>query len=106
MFTVMIAVAAGCGIMLVTSRDLGPVWGVVCGIGIIVALNDTCFYQLVNEVLHCAESIEESLLAHADFAAFFTLIVDVVEKGHLDNAFNHFDSSHTVNENSVVFVHF
>ncbi|MBQ4337718.1 MAG: hypothetical protein IJC34_11060, partial [Lentisphaeria bacterium] len=36
MFTVMIAVAAGCGIMLVTSRDLGPVWGVVCGIGTVM----------------------------------------------------------------------
>ena len=36
MFTVMIAVAAGCGIMLVSSRDLGPVWGVVCGIGTVM----------------------------------------------------------------------
>lgn len=36
MFTVIIAIAAGVGIMMVTSRDLGPVWGVVCGIGTVM----------------------------------------------------------------------
>ncbi len=36
MFTVIIAIAAGFGIMMVTSRDLGPVWGVVCGIGTVM----------------------------------------------------------------------
>ena len=38
MFTVIIAVIAGCGIMLVTSRDLGPVWGVVCGIATVMVV--------------------------------------------------------------------
>lgn len=36
MLTMLIAIAAGCGIMLVTTRDLGPVWGVVCGIGTVM----------------------------------------------------------------------
>ncbi len=38
MFTILIAVAAGCGIALVTSRDLGPVWGAVCGIGAVLVV--------------------------------------------------------------------
>lgn len=36
MFTVAIAIAAGCVIMVITGRDLGPVWGVVCGIGTVM----------------------------------------------------------------------
>ena len=53
MLTMLIAIAAGCGIMLVTSRDLGPAWGVVCGIGtvmIVQLLIGLLIRSMVNRV--------------------------------------------------------
>ena len=36
MLTILIAIVVGSGIMLITTRDLGPVWGVVCGLGAVM----------------------------------------------------------------------
>ena len=64
MLTLVIALLAGFGIMLVTTRDLGPVWGMICGLLIVLVVQLLIGLLIRRKVNRVNENIQ-SIMAGA-----------------------------------------